>query len=76
MPGLVPGIHLSANGAARRSMDPGNKCRDDNHALGTRDRGSIKVGRLYPCTRPIELIASSIRFASAAQNLAKSGWSK
>ena len=29
IPGLVPGIHISACSGVCRSMDPGNKCRDD-----------------------------------------------
>ena len=30
IPGLVPGIHLTACSGVRGWLDPGNKCRDDN----------------------------------------------
>ena len=34
IPGLVPGIHLTARSGDRGWLDPGNKCRDDNAELG------------------------------------------
>ena len=34
IPGLLPGIHLSSCSDARRSLDPGDKHRDDSGACG------------------------------------------
>src|SRR5204863_2747377 len=50
IPGLVPGIHLSAGARAKGTMDPGDKHRDDN----------MKITRIREATAPI---ASEIRNA-------------
>ena len=35
IPGLVPGIHLSACSGVRRRLDPGDKRRDDAEGIGS-----------------------------------------
>src|SRR5262249_50917922 len=44
MPGLVPGIQLTAYSGARFELDPGNKCRDDmERSVGGRPLVSLRM---------------------------------